>query len=268
MAAIETRPDIVKAGNAEPIVRNGGVSTESVNASQRADPLIRQVPANPVRRPACPVVGKRKLGLLHQVVIGLTQISSGAAGITHRHVDAGRIGRRGAGSDRKGKDFVCGERVGVSARVVRIHIVDRVLKDRDGALLSGDEVDVRRDCLGVAAKERPDGRTVVVSLETQLMSYHPLSTVTGSVKLMTMVASRGADVAPLRGSVAKTAGPISTIGAVRRGFGAPITKSAELLSVSVLPPFLRKAAVVLLGAAALCLRRSWPLFRNRGNQRS
>ena len=51
----------------------------------------------------------------------------------------------------------------------------------------------------------------------------------------------------------KTAGPISTIGAVRRGFGAPVAKSAELLSVSLAPSLLRNRAVVLLGAAALVL---------------
>ena len=129
-----------------------------------------------------------------------------------------------------------------------VYIVNRVLKDSGRALLSGQEVDVRS-----IVNVSPPKKDLTVALlwlpETQLMSYHPLSTVTGSVKLMTTVASRGADVAPLRGSVAKTAGPISTIGAVRRGFGAAIRKSAELLSVSVLPLFLRNAAVVLLGAA-------------------
>src|ERR1043166_1623687 len=82
------------------------------------------------------------------------------------------------------------------------------------------------------------------------MSYHPLSTVTGSVKLIAIVASRGIELALLRGSVANTAGPISTIGAVRRGLGTPVRKSAELLSVSVAPLFLRKSAVELLSTGA------------------
>src|SRR5687768_18039154 len=111
----------------------------------------------------------------------------------------------------------------------------------------------RKLTLGVIVWVSPPKNDLTVALlwvpvETQVMSYHPLSTVTGSVKLMTIVASRGALVAPFRGSVEKTAGPSSTIGAVRRGFGAPVTKSAELLSVSVEPPFLRNRAVVLLGA--------------------
>src|ERR1044071_1294955 len=88
--------------------------------------------------------------------------------------------------------------------------------------------------LGVIVKVSPpkNDRTVALlwlPVEAQLMSYQALSTVTGSVKLTVMVASRGAELAPLRGSVAKTAGPISTIGAVRRGNGAPVTKSARLL---------------------------------------
>src|SRR5687768_18522360 len=78
--------------------------------------------------------------------------------------------------------------------------------------------------LGVMVCVSPPKKDLTVALlwfpvETQLMSYQPLSTVTGSVKSITMVASRGAVVALLRGSVLKTEGPISTIGAVRRGLG-------------------------------------------------
>lgn len=43
----------------------------------------------------------------------------------------------------------------------------------------------------------------------------------------------------------------ATIGElVLRGFGAPVAKSVELLSLSVQPPAARKSAVVLLGAGA------------------
>src|SRR5688572_30769981 len=90
-------------------------------------------------------------------------------------------------------------------------------------------------------------------LKVQAMLYHPLSTVTGSVKLTAMVASLGAAEAPLRGSVLNTDGPISTIGAVRRGLGAPVRKSTELLSVSVSPASLRKIAEVLLGDGAVAV---------------
>ena len=75
----------------------------------------------------------------------------------------------------------------------------------------------------------------------------------GSEKVTVMLASFGAMVAPLIGSTVVTTGPISTIGAVRRGFGAPLTKSEPLTSVSVRPPFLRKSAVVLLAAGAFVL---------------
>src|SRR5262245_15614033 len=87
----------------------------------------------------------------------------------------------------------------------------------------------------------------------QLMLNHCPATLTGSLKLMVMLASRGAVEALLAGSVVTTNGPISTIGAVRRGFCTPVTKSAPLTSVSVWPLFLRKMAVVLLPPGALVL---------------
>ena len=59
-------------------------------------------------------------------------------------MNAGRIGRRRSRRDVKDQ-VVCGEGIGVGASVVRVHIVDRVLKNRDGTLLSGKEVVVRRD---------------------------------------------------------------------------------------------------------------------------
>src|SRR6185436_162914 len=86
---------------------------------------------------------------------------------------------------------------------------------------------------------------------TQLMPYQPVLTSTGSVKLRMMLASRGAFGAFVAGSVFTIAGPISEMPAVRGGFGAPARKSLPLTFVSVLPPFLRSADVVLLGAGAL-----------------
>jgi len=58
-------------------------------------------------------------------------------------------------------------------------------------------------------------------------------------------------VAPASGEVAVTAGALSPVQKwkaeeVLRGVGAPVSKSATLLSVSVQPAFLRIAAVVLL----------------------
>ena len=90
-------------------------------------------------------------------------------------------------------------------------------------------------------------------VEAQVTSNQLASTNTGSEKVMVTLASCGAMVLPLAGSTVTTNGPISWIGAVRRGFGAPATKSAPLTSVSVAPLFLRKSAVVLLAAGALVL---------------
>ena len=70
---------------------------------------------------------------------------------------------------------------------------------------------------------------------------------------MVILASRGALLPLLRGSLPNTAGPISTMGAVRRGFGAAAAKSVELLSVSVAPLLPRKIALVLLGAGAFAV---------------
>src|ERR1043165_3265417 len=85
------------------------------------------------------------------------------------------------------------------------------------------------------------------------MLYQLPVTSTGSVKVMVMLASRGAFEPLRRGSVPNTDGPISTIGAVRRGFGLPVEKSDELLSVSVAPLFARRIAAVLLGAGAFAV---------------
>src|SRR6185369_1007931 len=89
-----------------------------------------------------------------------------------------------------------------------------------------------------------------MTVVAQLMLYQPGVTSTGSVKLTTMLASRGAFVPLVVGSVFTMAGPTSEMPAVRRGFGAPVTKSLPLMFVSVRPPFLRKSDVVLLGAGA------------------
>src|SRR6476619_1485386 len=89
------------------------------------------------------------------------------------------------------------------------------------------------------------------------------TTATGSVKVIVIFASRGALMPLFRGSLLNTAGPISTIGAVRRGLGAAATKSVELLSVSVAPLLIRKIDWVLLGAGAFAVSEQsalapWP----------
>src|SRR4051794_33514307 len=86
--------------------------------------------------------------------------------------------------------------------------------------------------------------------EEQLMLNQPGSTSTNSVNVTIMLASRGAELALLAGSVLTTAGPNSWIGVVRLGFGVPVMKSLPLMLVSVLPPALRKSDVLLLGAGA------------------
>src|SRR3954447_3241021 len=84
----------------------------------------------------------------------------------------------------------------------------------------------------------------------QLMLNQPGSTSTSSVNVTIMLASRGAEVALLTGSVLTMAGPNSWIGVVRLGFGTPVMKSLPLTFVSVLPPALRKSDVLLLGVGA------------------
>ena len=73
----------------------------------------------------------------------------------------------------------------------------------------------------------------------------------GVLAVVRPLESRGAFVPFVSGSVVTIAGPTSEMPAVRRGFGVPVMKSLPLMFVSVLPPFFRKSAVVLLGAGAL-----------------
>src|SRR5687768_18577775 len=74
---------------------------------------------------------------------------------------------------------------------------------------------------------------------TQEMENQPSWTSTGSVKLTVMLASRGALLPLLRGSLLRTVGGSSTIGDVRRGVGVAVKKSEPLTFVSVKPPFLQ-----------------------------
>ena len=73
---------------------------------------------------------------------------------------------------------------------------------------------------------------------------------TGSLKLTVRFALVETLLAPLVGTVLETLGAASVL---LRGLGGPAVKSAELLSVSVAPPFARSAAVLLdrPGAAAV-----------------
>src|SRR5438045_6333871 len=108
--------------------------------------------------------------------------------------------------------------------------------------------------LGMMTQELPAPAATVASLwlpvVTQVMSYQPASTVTASEKVTMTLPSRGTMDAPDTGSVLVMEGPSSLIGVVRRGLGVPVRKSLALLSVSVVPLFLRKMAVLLLGAGA------------------
>src|SRR5260221_7225867 len=108
--------------------------------------------------------------------------------------------------------------------------------------------------LGMMTQELPAPAATVASLwlpvVTQVMSYQFGSTVTGSEKVTMTLPSRGTMVELATGSVLVMEGPSSVIGVVRRGLGVPVMKSLALLSVSVVPLFLRKMAVLLLGAGA------------------
>ena len=103
----------------------------------------------------------------------------------------------------------------------------------------------------VLAVDRAVVALLCCPLTAQVMSNQAPATSTGSVNVTMIVASRGALLPLVRGSVPSTSGPSSTIGAVRRGAGAPVAKSLPLLSVSVLPLPARNIAVVLPGAGAV-----------------
>src|SRR4051812_24370395 len=85
-------------------------------------------------------------------------------------------------------------------------------------------------------------------LAQEMLNQLPL-TATGSLKVMSMLASSATPAAPLDGIVLATVGAVSLL----RGFGAPAVKSSALLLVSTAPFPARSAAVVLLrvGAAPL-----------------
>src|SRR5205823_15099386 len=74
---------------------------------------------------------------------------------------------------------------------------------------------------------------MVASLCKQVLAHEMLymgpATSTGSVKVIVILASCGMLNPFELGSVVSTFGPSSTIGAVRRGFGGPVTKSLPLL---------------------------------------
>src|SRR5439155_21622665 len=94
----------------------------------------------------------------------------------------------------------------------------------------------------------PFGVALCAPLVVQEMEYHEALTFTGSLKPIVMLLSTATFTAPEAGARLVTAGASSPV-PVLRGLGAPMSKSAELLSVSVAPLALRSAAVVLLRAA-------------------
>src|SRR3954447_9336275 len=97
---------------------------------------------------------------------------------------------------------------------------------------------------------------VCAPLVTHVSVNQFASTSTASLKLTVTLPSRGAVVEPPLPSVPsmlRIDGPTSWMGVVRRGFGVAVKKSLPFRSLSVAPPFLRKSAVVLLGAGALAV---------------
>src|SRR5687767_2937266 len=93
---------------------------------------------------------------------------------------------------------------------------------------------------GFSVKEvgPPPAVAVCAPLEPHKIEYQLPDTLTGSLKLMVMLASRATPVAPLAGVVVATEGAASASqkkgsAPLLRGFGAPTLKSVLLLSVSV-----------------------------------
>ena len=124
----------------------------------------------------------------------------------------------------KRRNEICRERVGIWTAVVRVLIVNLVFEDRDGALLARQEVHIRCDDVGLIS---PGERGIVMKPGSDAVNIEPRANYINrfsKVKSDTRIARR---IEPLlRGSLPNTAGPISTIGAVRRGFGTAVTKSS------------------------------------------
>ena len=80
----------------------------------------------------------------------------------------------------------------------------------------------------------------------EIVNHDPVG-LTGSEKLIVMFAPVPTSDVPLAGVVDATVGDGSV---VPRGFGAPAVKSAELLFVSVAPPFARESEVVFVNPGA------------------
>src|SRR4051794_36363553 len=103
------------------------------------------MPANPVWTTLVSVVRDRKLGFLHQVVVGLIDVGSRAVRIAKRQVNARRIRRRRAGRNCERRHVVCDESVVVWTTVICVLIVNLIFEDREGTLLARLEVHVGRD---------------------------------------------------------------------------------------------------------------------------
>src|SRR5438128_3428290 len=110
-----------------------------------------------------------------------------------------------------------------------------------------------KDAIGVSVKDvgPPVCAAVCARLVVQLIAYQPLATVTGSVKVMTIIEFTATPLAPFTGFVDATDGgtspPQTKTGVDElRGDGAPTAKSALLRSVSTQPLPRRRSDVVLL----------------------
>src|SRR5690349_17969453 len=101
----------------------------------------------------------------------------------------------------------------------------------------------------------PEAVAVCVPLATHEIEYHEPVTLTGSLKVIATFEPTGMPEAPSPETVLATLGAVSALQswngeAVFRGVGAPVEKSAALLSLSMQPEPFRRSAFVFDGAGA------------------
>src|ERR687897_836376 len=96
----------------------------------------------------------------------------------------------------------------------------------------------------------PDDVAACTPLDAHVIANQLPDVLTGSLNVTEMFASRGTPVAFGAGVLELTLGAASPA-PLLRGSGGPPMKSAPLLSVSWLPPFCRKIAVVAVGDGAV-----------------
>jgi hypothetical protein len=83
VTAVEAAAHEIKRLHAIPVGGNLRIWPERVDARERAHPVVREMPAHPVRTAEIAVVRQRELGLLHQIIRRIGTGGRGIAGGIH-----------------------------------------------------------------------------------------------------------------------------------------------------------------------------------------